>query len=161
MIRSLTVLANTLAGGWLDAGWGPELQETWRLPLLPPRTACAPGEATMRRSGALDPRTAARLRGEAGRHGFLSLLTRICESCCQVRCEPRGKFQLHSGKRTRCLPACWWTFAKPGYARPTWSPKEMRRQEGFQPQGAGCHRSWPKFEQVLAERTEVKVLFQR
>lgn len=37
----------------------------------------------------------------------------------------------------------------------------MRRQEGFQPQGAGRHRSWPKFGQVPAERTEVRALFQR
>lgn len=50
-----TVLANTLAGAWLEPGWGPELQETWRLPLLSPRTACTPGETTVRRSGALDP----------------------------------------------------------------------------------------------------------
>lgn len=137
---------------WLGAGWGLAGAQSSRKPgacPLTPRTACAPGEVTMQRSGALDPWKWPRLNSkscwlewEAGLHGFLSLLTGIYESCCEVRCEPHGKFQLCSRKCIHC-GLIGGHLLSLGYARPTWSPRQMRRQ-GFQTQGVdviGADRS--------------------
>ncbi|XP_044610395.1 uncharacterized protein C3orf18 homolog isoform X1 [Equus asinus] len=93
--------------------------------------------AAMQRSGALEPEVAMAqleqlpgLGGRPGPHSFLSLLTGKCDSCCQVRCEPHGKFQLHSRKCTHC-----WLIGgrllSLRNARPTWSPREMRRTGRF------------------------------
>lgn len=93
-------------------------------------------------SGHGSTRTAAWLEWEAGLHGFLSLLSGIYESCCEVRCEPHGKFQLHSRKCIHC-GLIGGHLLSLGYARPTWSPRQMRRQ-GFQTQGVdviGAERS--------------------
>lgn len=159
---------------WLGAGWGLAGTQSSRKPgtcPLTPRTACAPGEATMQRSGALDPwkrpwrLSSSCLARVGGRglplpRGFPSLLTGIRESCCQVRCEPHGNFQLHSRKCTHCRLICGHLLSL-GYARPTWSPRERKRQ-GFQMQGAEFHWFWQKLGLGAGvENREVRVVFQR
>lgn len=123
------VLANAgwgLAGGWL----GPRAPGNLAPAPAAERTACTRcGHCAEIRCTVAQEVAMAQLEllpGSGGRlspRSFFSLLTRICESCCQVRYEPHGKFQLHSRKRIHC----WLTgghLLSLVYARPTWDPRE-------------------------------------